>query len=561
MLGFNKKYRSLKRAKEIVLVFAKFGFGYVFNFRFIQKDFGVSEKSFRNKEETGRKIQMSGPVRLRKALEELGPTFIKLGQVLSARPDLLPSAYTDELTNLQDNVPSFSFDKVKEQIKKEFGKDVDEIFDEFNKKPIAAASLSQVHQAKLKNGAEVAVKVQRPNIRRIIETDISILNRLAHFVEKRFSQSRFYQPSELVKEFSQIILQELDFYREARNIEGFCKNLDSGKAIFIPRVFWNFTTEKVLTMELAKGEKVNKVIQNKERKYNKKLVASRIINSFLEQVFQDGYFHGDPHPGNIFVLKNNAVAFLDFGIIGRLEDRDKNYLADLLVAINKKDTSRIIYIWKDMEIMNPLEESPSLRQELRVFLDKYYGLESKKIHLGRLMEELIDIMVKYNIKAPTSFALLTKAFINVEGVCRQLDSEFNMVSFVEPYAKELVKKRYSFKEVLKKGSSLSKDFLGFLEKAPQEIYFLSKGLREGKLSIGFKHEHLEDLTSVIDRASNRIAFGLITAALIVGSSFVMTLEEGSFIFGYPILGLIGFLAAAFLGLGLVISIIIRRGKL
>ncbi|MFW5885183.1 MAG: ABC1 kinase family protein [Patescibacteria group bacterium] len=561
MFGFNKKYRGLKRAKEIVLVFAKFGFGYVFNLRFIQKDFGVSEKSLKDQEKTGRKIQMSGPERLKTAFEELGPTFIKLGQILSTRPDLLPSAYTDELTKLQDNVPPFSFDKVREQMKKEFGRDIEEVFVEFDKKPIAAASLSQVHKAKLKNGVEVAVKIQRPDIQATIETDISILNRLAQFAEKRFSQSRIYQPTELVKEFSQIIRQELDFYREARNIEGFYKNLASVKFIFIPKVFWNFTTGKVLTMELVRGERVNKAIQDKEQKYDKKLIASRIINSFLKQVFQDGYFHGDPHPGNIFVLEDNAVAFLDFGIVGHLEDQTKNYLADLLVAVSKKDTGRIIRIWKDMEIMNPLEEPPSLRQELRGFLDKYYGMESRKIHLGRLLEEMIEIMVKYDIKAPTSFALLTKAIINIEGICRQLDPGFNMVSFTEPYAKELVKKRYSLKEILKKGSSLGREALDFFEKTPQEIYFLSKGLREGKLSIGFKHQNLEDLTLVIDRASNRIAFGLITAALIVGSSFIMTLDKGPFVFGYPILGLIGFLAAAFLGLGLVISIIIRRGKL
>ncbi|MFO7807698.1 MAG: AarF/UbiB family protein [Candidatus Moraniibacteriota bacterium] len=561
MWNFNRKYRGLKRSKEIVLVLAKFGYGYIFNAKLVKKTFGISEKNIKNQENTGRNLKMSGPERLRAAFEELGPTFIKLGQILSTRPDLLPAEYTDELSNLQDDVSSFSFDKIKEQIQKEFGRDVVEVFADFDRKPIAAASLSQVHQAKLADGTEVAVKVQRPGIRANIETDISILNRLAQFIEKRMKWNKVYQPTELVREFAQIIRQELDFFREARNIEGFHKNFSQDKDIVIPKVYWDFTTEKILTMELIGGVKINKAIKAGRKDYDKKKIASKITNSFLKQVFQDGYFHGDPHPGNIFVLDNSRVAFLDFGIVGHLESETKNQLADMLIAISRQDVDKIIRIWKEMEIMDPLKESPSLRQEVKSFLDKYYGLDSKNIRLGRLLEEMIDIMSRYEIRSPSSFALLTKALINVEGICRQLNPNFNMVSYTEPYAKELIKKRYSLKELFKKGSTLGRETLDVLEKTPQELYSLSRGLREGKLSIGFKHQNLEDLTTVIDRASNRIAFGLIIAALIVGSSFVMTLEKEPFVFGYPILGLFGFMAAAFLGLGLIISIIIRRGKL
>ncbi|MDZ7612198.1 MAG: AarF/ABC1/UbiB kinase family protein [Candidatus Moranbacteria bacterium] len=561
MWNLNRKYQNFKRAKEIILVLARFGFGYIFNTKSTGKILGVSERKIKSEKGSKEVLQMKPPKRLRVALEELGPTFIKLGQILSARPDVLPAEYTDELTNLQDAVPPFSYEEVREQIHREFGKEVEEVFAEFNKKPIAAASLSQVHEAKSADGSKLAVKVQRPGIRNTIETDISILNRLAQFVEKRMRWSRIYQPTDLVKEFSQVIRQELDFVREAHNIEGFRKNFSGNEMMFVPKVFWKFTTEKILTMELVEGKKINKVIDSQNQEYNKKTIASRLTNSVLKQIFQDGYFHGDPHPGNIFVMKNGRIAFLDFGIVGHLEDKIKDYLADMLVAITQRDVGRIIRIWKDMEIMDPLEESQSLRQELKGFLDKYYGMESRKIHLGRLLEELIEIMVRYEIKAPASFALLTKAVINVEGICRRLNPKFNMVSYTEPYAKDLLKKKFSLKELFRKSSALGSEALDLLGKTPQELYLLSKGLREGKLSIGFKHEHLEDLTLVIDRASNRITFGLITAALIVGSSFVMTIDKGPFLFGYPVFGFFGFMIAGVLGLGLVISIIIRRGKL
>lgn len=561
MWNLNRKYQNFKRAKEIILVLARFGFGYIFNTKSTGKILGVSERKIKSEKGSKEVLQMKPPKRLRVALEELGPTFIKLGQILSARPDVLPAEYTDELTNLQDAVPPFSYEEVREQIHREFGKEVEEVFAEFNKKPIAAASLSQVHEAKSADGSKLAVKVQRPGIRNTIETDISILNRLAQFVEKRMRWSRIYQPTDLVKEFSQVIRQELDFVREAHNIEGFRKNFSGNEMMFVPKVFWKFTTKKILTMELVEGKKINKVIDSQNQEYNKKTIASRLTNSVLKQIFQDGYFHGDPHPGNIFVMKNGRIAFLDFGIVGHLEDKIKDYLADMLVAITQRDVGRIIRIWKDMEIMDPLEESQSLRQELKGFLDKYYGMESRKIHLGRLLEELIEIMVRYEIKAPASFALLTKAVINVEGICRRLNPKFNMVSYTEPYAKDLLKKKFSLKELFRKSSALGSEALDLLGKTPQELYLLSKGLREGKLSIGFKHEHLEDLTLVIDRASNRITFGLITAALIVGSSFVMTIDKGPFLFGYPVFGFFGFMIAGVLGLGLVISIIIRRGKL
>jgi len=561
MFNLHNKYQNLKRSKEIFTVLVKFGFGFLFNKQAAKSDLGIDVEKTKFRGETESIRRMSGPAKLRTALEELGPTFVKLGQILSTRPDLLPRAYTDELSNLQDAATPFSAEEAEVQFKNEFNQGTAELFAEFEPEPMAAASLSQVHRARLRTGELVAVKVQRPDIRNQIETDISILHRLAAIMEKRMHWSRIYQPADLVREFSYMIRQELDFKREAHNLESFHRNFPDSEEIRMPKVYWKQTSERIITMELVEGTKINRVIKSEEDEFDKQEIASRITNAFLKQVFKDGFFHGDPHPGNIIIQKDNVVGFLDFGIVGRIDDWTKNKLADVLIAITQNDVEKIIKVWREMDLLDPLQNTQPIERELQHFLDKYYGIPSKDIKIGRLLEEIIDIMVRHEVKAPTVLALLTKALIHIEGICRQLDPDFNMVAYTEPYAKELLKRKYSPHELFKKSTQLSKDLLEVAEKIPYEFYLLSKGLRQGKLSVGFKHEHLEELTVVIDRASNRIAFGLIIAALIIGSSFIMSIDKGPFLFNYPILGLLGYMVAAFLGLGLVVSIIIRRGKL
>ncbi|MEA1963067.1 MAG: AarF/ABC1/UbiB kinase family protein [Patescibacteria group bacterium] len=559
MLNLKQNYKNLKRAKEILFTLSKYGLGYFLNLPAVERYFKLGKKFFIKKTEKEAIKRLTLPQRARMACEDLGPTFVKLGQILSTRPDLIPCEFVKEFSKLQDNVQPFDFSEVKEIFKKEFGRPIDELFIEFDESPVASASLSQVHKAKLPGGEAVAVKVQRPKIEERIKSDISILFDLVKFMEKRLINGNIYQPIEIVKEFSKTIKQELDFVSEGRNIDKFRVNFKNSETAYIPKVYWQLTTSRILTMEYIKGVKISDIASSRDSQYDKKIISARGADMILKQIFVDGFFHGDPHPGNIFIIENNVIALLDFGMVGRVEEDTMVNMASLLIAAIGNDTDKIIKALEQMEIVDPEMDIKELKIEIKNFIDKYYGVPLKQLKISAIIEEILEIMIHHQIKMPSDLILLAKSLVTIEGVGRDLDPDFDMVAHTKPFAKQLISKKYSLTNLWDRGSGSLRELFNFFEVFPKDFLWLIRNLRKGELNIGFQHKGLDKLIHEIDRSSNRLSFSMIIAALIIGSSMILGQPIGPFIFGYPAIGIIGYLFASFLGLFLIISIL-RSGR-
>ena len=559
MLNLRKKYRNLKRAREILAVLARFGLSYFLDLPAIEKYLNLSRKFFRTEAIETKIEKLTLPKRVRLALEALGPTFIKFGQILSTRPDLIPREFVDELSFLQDEVPAFSYEEAAKIISSEFGQNVDELFLTFDQVPVAAASLSQVHKAVLRTGETVAVKIQRPNIKEIIENDLAILYDLAKFVEKRLTKGYLYQPAEIVNVFSQNLRRELDFLGEGRNLDKFNENFKDIPSIHFPKVYWQLTSAKILTMEFIDGVKISKVAADKSLTFDKKTIAMRGADAVLKQIFEDGFFHGDPHPGNIFILPGNEIAFLDCGLVGKLDKANKALIADQLIGVIKNDADKIISTWQEMDIISQDSDLKGIKARLESFLDKYVNMPLKSLKIGEIFEEFLDIITCCQVRVPTDFVLLSKAMVTIESIGRQLDGDFNLVEHARPFAEKLLQKKLEPKEILARSQILAGNYLKLAESFPDEWRWLLRTLRRGELSFHISHKNLEKLSMEIDQASNRLSFSLIIAALIVGSSFIMNTSRGPFILGYPVLGVAGYIIAGVFGIGLIISII-RRGR-
>ena len=557
MLNLKQNYKNLKRSKEILSVFVKYGLGHFFDLPAIEKSLNFGAKIFhKNKNEKIKRLSM--PERIRLSFEQLGPTFVKLGQILSTRPDLIPKEFIEEFKKLQDQVPAFDFSLVEKQFEKEFGKKINNLFIEFNKIPIAAASISQVHRAKLKdnkNNKIVAVKIQRPNIHEIVKTDIAILLDLAKFIEKRSIYGQIYQPVEIIKEFKKTINKEMDFINEGYNIDKFYKNFKNNKTVKIPKVYWELTSNKILTMEYIDGVKISEVDNLKNSKFNKKIIASNGADMILKQIFEDGFFHGDPHPGNIFVMENNVIGLIDFGMVGRINKNMIENIADLLIAGIKNNAKKIVEILEKMNIIESDMNLKNIEIEIDNFIDKYYGMSLKKINMGKIIEEILEVMIRHKVKMPTDLVLLSKSLITVENIGRNLDPDFDMVAHTKPYAKKLLKEKHSPSKLLKRGNNLVIEFFKLMELLPSEINNLFKIFKKNNFNINLKHQGLEKLILGIDKASNRLSISMIISALIIGSSLILIQKIGPFIFGYSAIGIIGYLIASFFGLFLIISML------
>ena len=557
MFNFKRNYKNFKRAKDIVTVIARYGLGYVFNQSRLLRYLKLRKTFFKHSQEKEKVETLTLPERVRMVCEELGPTFIKMGQILSTRPDLIPPEFIKELNKLQDEVPPFEFKEVEKRVKKEFGQPIEKLFSQFNKNPIAAASLSQVHKARLKNGKWVAVKIQRPGIRAIVDSDIAVLKDLAAFMEKRFTSTQLYQPAEIVEEFQRTIKKELDFITEGKNIDIFKTHFQETPAVHIPKVYWDLTSSRILTMEYIRGEKLSRFLkeENATDELNSKKVAQIAADMTFKQIFEDGFFHADPHPGNLLVEENNSIALLDFGMVGKLDGETLSQLTAILMGVVKGNAERIITTMEEMEIVDMEMNLKRLKYDIQDLIDKYYGLPLKQIQMNKIIPEILYLVRKHQIKIPVDLALLAKTSLSIEGTVKRLDPEFDVFAHAKPFAKQLIQKKYSFSNLWKKGGEKAREVIHLMEILPNDIFWFLKALKRGKVSIGFEHKGLERLIQEIDRATNRIALSLIIAALIIGSSLILRQDVPPFILGYPAVGIIGFLIASFLGLGLIISIL------
>ncbi|WP_234970485.1 ABC1 kinase family protein [Methanohalophilus halophilus] len=548
----------VKRYGRIIDVLVSNGFGY-----FVDKMGLWSMGSVRSrvKDRFGREKEIdTRPERARKVLEELGPTYVKFGQLLSMREDLIPLKYAQEFTKLQNDVPPFPFEDVKAVLKSELGRDIPELFSDFDEKPVAAASIGQVHKARLHSGEDVVVKIQRPGIRRIIEADLDIMYSLAGFAQQHIEEIKLYNPVAVVDELSRSIHSEMDYTQEARNIEHFLNNFEKDPVIIIPRVYNDYSSDRVLTLEYIEGVKCNKFENLANENLDREKLATNVSEAFMKQVFEHGFFHADLHSGNIFALEDNKIALLDFGMAGHLSEDMRGLLIDALIAITNGDSTQYIEVMRDLGVADEKLDVRSFKADYDHFLFKYYGRTLDQVDATEVSSEMLSLLRKHQIKVPPNVALLFKGVMTVSGFAMQMVPDFNVTEIAEPYARKFMKKRFSPRNIAKNSSKNLWYVSRLLSRAPLQLSHILEVAEKGYLNLKFEHEGTDRLLSEISVASNRLAFSLIISAIIVGSSLVIQTGMEPQMWGVPLFGLFGFFAAGIFGMGLIIYII-RTGSL
>lgn len=556
-MSIQKKIRSLKRYQEILTIFVKYGFSEVVN------KLGVAllpETAKNLLFSQGTNINaLSTHVRVRMAFEELGSTFIKLGQMLSLRPDFLPQEYLSELAKLQDCVECKILSDVKEVILQELNKPYDEIFKEFELTPIASASIGQVHKARLMTGEEVAVKILHQGVEKKIESDIEIMLDIAELVETHIPESQLYNPVGIVNEFGKSIIKELNLVNEGRNMDCFRQYMKDEPTVKTPVVYWDYTTEKVLVTEFINGTKISE-LQTDSPGINLKQVAVNGAKSLLKQIFEIGFFHADPHPGNIFVLPGNVLVPIDFGNVGRLSEELQDALLDILIGIVEKDVSRIARTLMHIGILEEHLVLRDLERDLMEFLDHYYGIPLNRLNVSKLLNEFMVLIRNHRIKLPPDLILMARALAISEAVGRSLYPDLDMFELVTPFTEKAMLRRLNPFHRYKSLLHTAENTIDLLKDFPENIRSILLKIRNDKLNITFHHKGLEELRHDIDRSSNRLSFSIIIASLIIGSSFIIQLDKGPMLWEYPLIGIVGYIIATVLAVWLLIGII-KSGKL
>jgi len=554
---FKPKIKNYRRYQEIIRVLVTYGFGEVLDRMKLATRFRFGRRVFFK--ESTRLAQLSYPERIRLAMEELGPTFIKLGQVLASRPFLIPPELVIELTKLQDEVAPADFKLIEKTVCDELGQPIDKIFKSFSEEPLASASLAQAHLAETMDGRRVAVKVLRPGVEKKLRIDLEILADIAEMLERFLPETKQYEPVKQVDEFARITRLEVDLYYEARNIEIFSLNFKDDDTIVVPEVIWDLSGSRVLTMSYIDGIKPSHVDKLKEAGYDLKLLASRGSKIVFKMIFEHGFFHADPHPGNLFVLPGNRWGPVDFGMVGHLSGSSVDLLADLLLAGTQKSTRGIIRTLAANDLLGEDVDVGQLETELTEFLYRYHRIPLKQMNMKSIFDDVLNIFMRHRIRTPVSLSLLSKAIATFEEVGRALDPDLNMIQEIEPYISKIAMRKFRPQKLGTDLLSLLSNMSDFLSEGPTELRRLTQKALRGELGLVFRHRGLSKLTNEIDRSSNRLSFALIIASIIIGSSLIMTREIGMKFYGIPIVGIIGYVFAGLLGVWLVISIL-RSGR-
>lgn len=498
--------------------------------------------------------RLSPPVQWRLVLEELGPTFVKLGQILAGRADLLGPEYIAEFEKLHSNVPPVPFEQLREQLREDLGDDPEQVFANFETEPLAAASIAQVHRARLHDGTEVIVKVRRPGIGEVIEADLRLLGRLAALAETELPQLRPYRPRQLVREFARSLRRELDLANECRNAERIGTNMAALPWIVVPKVYWQWTRERVNVQDHVGGIPGDELERLDTEGLDRQLLARRGSQAVLKMIIEDGVFHADPHPGNVFYLEGNRIAFIDFGMVGRLTEQRREELLHLLLGLVERQPQAVADVLIDWAGDEQQANLAQLESEIQAFVDQYHGLPLAQLSLGDMLADVTAILREHRLGLPSDMALLVKTFITLEGMGRGLDPEFHMANEALPMLRQVVRERYRPSAVATRAWQTLRRSLAVVEQLPRDASRLLRNARRGRVHVGIELAHLRRVGNQIDRAANRLAMSLIIAALIVGSSIVMTVEGGPTLFGLPAFGFLGFASAFVGGLWLVRSI-------
>ena len=530
--------RTLSRFDEIIKILRKYDF---------DKVLGQTTRNkispFRNEADNKELLKEDFPIRLRLMLQELGTTFIKFGQLLASRPDLVGEKISEELSQLHDDNPPVNYEEIKELIEDQLGGSLNEFFVEFSEKSLATASIAQVHVAKLHSGEKVAVKVQKPNIEDIVETDLSIMKFIANESDRFDTGFKHLNLPAVIHEFDRSIHKEMDFDNELMNIRHLNDNFKYNDKIIVPVIYPDYSTEKVLTMEYVDGVKLSDVIAGDDPKYNKILIADRIVRAYLKQIFLDGFFHADPHPGNIFITDDNAVCFIDFGMMGVLDDEFRQDLAELMINFSDHNIDGLINQLIRMDILNEKTDINILKSDLNDLFAKYYGMELSRFN--GIIEDLLFLMQKYEVRLPNEFVLMARGLSMVENIALRLDPNINVVEYLKPIARKLIVQRYNPKKMVNNAKNSFFAFEHVLKGLPSLISKTFYKIEEGEVTVNIEVKHISEI-------ANQLSLAIIIAALLIGSSLVMLIDVGPRFYEMPVLGFIGFTISLALGVFTVV---------
>ena len=534
------RIKTIERFKEIVGVLGAYGFGYIIDSKINKQN------------------QSRSPRNLRKAFEELGPTFIKIGQILSTRPDIVPKRYIKELSKLQDNAPKEDFTDVKNIFYEEFKQKISEVFDYFNEKPLASASIAQVHEGILKDKRDVVVKIQRPNIKEKMELDISILTRIFKMTKVRFEDA-LINPLDALIEIKLSTEKELDFKQEKNNMKIFEKNNKKVACVYVPKVIEEFSSTKILMMEKINGIKITNKNKILEYGYNLDEIGKKLSLSYCKQIFDDGFFHGDPHPGNL-LIGQGKICYLDFGLVGELTEAMKEYLNKVMFALATKDVDGVVDFLLSVGIKKGRVNKNMLYEDVQYMIQMYLSTSLKNIKISQVLQEIVELSQSNNIQLPRELTNLVRCMILLEGVVTEISPNIEIMDVIIPFVKNKTKSsllKDVDKDNLLIGSyKFSKDTL----KVPSKIAELSDTIINGRTKLNIQIQDISSSMKQLNKMVNRIVFGVMVASMIVGSSLVLNVGIGPQYRGISILGITGYLVAAIFGLWLMISII-RSGSL
>jgi len=473
-------------------------------------------------------VERSRGERVRRALTELGAAFIKFGQMLSTRSDLIPKDIIKELQKLQDRVPSISFEKVKERVEGELGAPIEEIFDYFQEEPIAGASIGQVHRARLKNGKECVVKVKRPGVEAAVKVDLEILTGLAKLAESRSSMGRHYRLVEIVEELAWGLKQEMDYVVEGRNAERLGNNFAHDEDIKIPEIHWDHSSSRVLTLEYVEGIKLSSLDELDEKGYDKKIIAENLSKAILKQVLFDGFFHADPHPGNIFVQEGNKICFMDFGLVGYISEERKKQIIEFVLALVSKDSNKVVKAMLKMGAVSKTTDVNKLKRDMDMLISSYYTVPLSNINIGDIMKEVLELAYAHKVRIPAEMTLMSKTFIVLEGVLKDLDPNISIIEIAEPFAVKLVKHKYSPKNVAKELSYNLEEYLELLAGMPKKADRLMDKALEDDMSFKLKLKNLDEIFTYLDKITNKLSFSIVLLSFsIVMTGFIVASAVGT----------------------------------
>jgi ubiquinone biosynthesis protein len=551
--SIRRRYRSFVRFNRILRIFVRYGFEDVVSYLIETRRFPLLRKLVpRATRRNARKYTKYEKMRL--VCEELGPTFIKFGQILSNRSDLLPPELIVQLEKLQDSVPPQAGAISRQVIEAELKKPLEELFAWYETEAFASASMAQVHKATLKTGEKVAVKVQRPGIREMIVEDIRIMYMLAGILERRILSLKSFDPIGLVRSFEESILKELDFIHESVSIQRFARNITDDphdNTTHVPKVYREYTTGKVLTMELISGVKVTDSRIMESNGYDRKEVAHKLAVTYIKQVFEYGFFHADPHPGNILVLPDGHICFLDFGMMGSILPRDIEMLGHLFLSVRSKDVRKIIRTLMRMSDVTTIRDMRGLEYEINEFVCNYSVAAIHENEMSTVLLQLKDIIVRYDLKVPPHFFLLARSMVTIEGLIRNLDPKIDMLEIARPYLLSAIAKKLNpFKLGMKVLNGLY-EIANYMEEFPNDLKNAIRKVNTGKISVNLNHQGIDPVVHTLNRTTKQLASALVIAALLVGSALFIINEVGPFWFGYSRYGVIGIIFAAILGYGMM----------